>query len=98
VQRCVADIETRLGGVDILVNNAALATALKLTPFEKITVEEWTRVVTVNTLAPFLCSRAVAPGMRQRKWGRIAKWPSFRPPDSATAPTSGFESSWRLRL
>jgi NAD(P)-dependent dehydrogenase (short-subunit alcohol dehydrogenase family) len=71
VQRCVADIEARHGGVDILVNNAALATALKLTPFEKITVEDWTRVVTVNTLAPFLCSRAAAPGMRERKWGRI---------------------------
>jgi p-cumic alcohol dehydrogenase len=71
VQKCVADIEARYGGVDILINNAALASGLKLTPFEKLTVDESTRVVTVNTLAPFLCSRAVAPRMRERKWGRI---------------------------
>ena len=30
-----------------------------------------TRVITVNTLGPFLCSQAVAPRMRERKWGRI---------------------------
>jgi NAD(P)-dependent dehydrogenase (short-subunit alcohol dehydrogenase family) len=71
VRRCVADIEARHGGVDILVNNAALAAALTPKPFEQITVEEWTRVVNVNTLAPFLCSQAVAPRMRERKWGRI---------------------------
>lgn len=71
VQRCVADIESRHGAVEILVNNAALAAAITPKPFEQITAEEWTRVMTVNTLAPFLCSQAVAPRMRERKWGRI---------------------------
>ena len=71
VERCVANIEARHGAVDILINNAALASALSPEPFEKITPEEWTRVLTVNTIAPFLCSRAVAPRMRERKWGRI---------------------------
>jgi p-cumic alcohol dehydrogenase len=64
VERCVADIEKRHGPVDILINNAALASALSPAPFETITPEDWTRVLTVNTIAPFLCSRAVAPRMR----------------------------------
>ncbi|QIG81730.1 SDR family oxidoreductase [Sphingosinithalassobacter tenebrarum] len=71
VQDCVAAIEDRHGGVEILVNNAALATSVKLQPFESIDPEEWARVVSVNTLAPFLCSQAVVPRMRERKWGRI---------------------------
>lgn len=71
VARCVADIESRHGAVDILVNNAALAADLAPKPFEEISPEEWVRVMSVNTLAPFLCTRAVAPAMRKRKSGRI---------------------------
>lgn len=71
VQRCFADIEERRGGVDILVNNAAMASALAPKPFEQIPPEEWARVMTVNTMMPFLCSRAVVPHMRRKKWGRI---------------------------
>jgi p-cumic alcohol dehydrogenase len=71
VERCVSDIEARHGAVDILVNNAALAAALTPKPFEKITPEEWVRVVTVNTLSQFLCTKAVVPRMREKKWGRI---------------------------
>jgi p-cumic alcohol dehydrogenase len=71
VQRCIADIEARHGGIDILVNNAALASVLTPKPFETISAEEWARVTTVNTICPFLCSQAVAPWMRERKWGRI---------------------------
>lgn len=71
VQQCFADIEERHGGVDILVNNAALASEIAPKPFEKITPEEWTRVITVNTMMPFLCSRAVVPHMRKKNWGRI---------------------------
>lgn len=71
VKTCVADIEARHGPVDILINNAALASELTPTPFEQISPEEWMRVMTVNTMAPFLCTQAVAPRMRERKWGRI---------------------------
>lgn len=71
VDRCFADIRERHGGVDILVNNAALASQIKPQPFDQIAPEEWTRVVTVNTIMPFLCSRAVVPHMREKKWGRI---------------------------
>ena len=71
VERCFADINLRHGGVDILVNNAALASEIKPQPVERITPEDWTRVMTVNTIMPFLCTRAVIPHMRERKWGRI---------------------------
>ncbi len=71
VKRCVADTESRHGRVDILVNNAAMASSVTPKPFEEISAEEWEKVMTVNTLAPFLCSQAVTPGMRERGWGRI---------------------------
>ncbi len=71
VDRCFSEITSRHGGVDILVNNAALASEIKPQPFDQITPEDWTRVMTVNTVMPFLCSRAVVPHMREKKWGRI---------------------------
>lgn len=71
VDQCFVDIAARHGGVDVLVNNAALASQIKPGPFDKIPPEEWARVVTVNTMMPFLCSRAVVPHMREQKWGRI---------------------------
>ena len=57
----MAEVAERHGGVDILVNNAALASALNPTPLEELSAEEWVRVITTNTLAPFLCTQAVAP-------------------------------------
>jgi p-cumic alcohol dehydrogenase len=64
-------IEERIGTVDILINNAALASGLTPRGFEEIGVDEWVRVITENTLGPFLCSQAVVAGMRDKKWGRI---------------------------
>jgi NAD(P)-dependent dehydrogenase (short-subunit alcohol dehydrogenase family) len=71
VEACVSRIEASYGGVDILVNNAALAAEISPRPFEQITPDEWTRVLTVNTLSQFLCSKAVIPHMRKKKRGRI---------------------------
>lgn len=71
VERCFAEIKDRHRGVDILVNNAALASVLTPGPFDQITPEDWNRVVTVNTVMSFLCSRAVVAHMREKKWGRI---------------------------
>jgi NAD(P)-dependent dehydrogenase (short-subunit alcohol dehydrogenase family) len=59
------------GTVDILVNNAAIASGLVLRPFERISRVEFERMLAVNTIGPFLCIRAVAPTMRAKKWGRI---------------------------
>lgn len=71
VEKCFADIGARHGGVDVLVNNAALASQLKPGPFDQIDPDDWTRILTTNTIMPFLCSRAAVAHMRERKWGRI---------------------------
>jgi 3-oxoacyl-[acyl-carrier protein] reductase len=68
VTRMVAKIEAHLGGIDILVNNAAIAHPRKL---EDITEAEWDEVLTVNLKSVFLVTQAVVGGMRHRKWGRI---------------------------
>jgi 3-oxoacyl-[acyl-carrier protein] reductase len=68
VKRMVAEIEARLGGIDILVNNAAIAHPGKL---EEITEAEWDEVLAVNLKSVFLVTQAVIGGMRHRQWGRI---------------------------
>lgn len=71
VQACIDDIEARLGGVDILVNNAALFSALGYQDFDRIPFEEWDRVIHTNITGTFHCVRAVTSGMKARGWGRI---------------------------
>lgn len=65
VARCVAE----LGGVDILVNNAAMTAPPR--PFEEIPVAEWRRMLETNIIGPNLLCRAVSPHMRKNKYGRI---------------------------
>lgn len=59
------------GRIDVLVNNAGIFTSLVPGPFEQISVAEWRRVMDVNLLGLFLCSRAVIAAMRKQKAGRI---------------------------
>jgi len=59
------------GGVDILVNNAALMAELTYTPAIAIPNEEWNKVLAVNLTGALNCSQAVAPMMRERGAGRI---------------------------
>lgn len=61
----------RFGGIDVLVNNAAVYGTLKRRPFMEIPVEEWDRVMAVNLRGLFLCARAVFPTMRARGKGKI---------------------------
>jgi len=68
VRRMVAEVEARLGPVDILVNNAAMSHPQK---FEDITEADWDEMITVNLKSAFLVTQATVAGMRQRKWGRI---------------------------
>jgi len=68
ITRMVSELESSLGPVDILVNNAAIA---KPRPFEEITETEWDEILKVNLKSVFLVTQAVIAGMRKRKWGRI---------------------------
>jgi NAD(P)-dependent dehydrogenase (short-subunit alcohol dehydrogenase family) len=67
----VARTTAELGPVAVLVNNAAIFAALSLKPFTEISSEEWDRVLTVNVRGSFECAKAVVPGMRARKYGKI---------------------------
>jgi len=58
-----------MGRIDILVNNAGISGMNK--PTWEYPVEEWRRVLDINLSGPFLCSRAIVPGMIARKYGRI---------------------------
>src|SRR5438045_3626690 len=64
----VSEVETSLGSIDILVNNAAIA---QPRAFEEITETEWDQILGVNLKSVFLVTQAVIAGMRTRKWGRI---------------------------
>jgi len=62
----------KFGRIDILINNAALWSAiLPMKPWDAIPVEEWDRVMAVNVKGYFLAARAVFPYMKENKWGRI---------------------------
>lgn len=67
------------GGIDGLVNNAGLFTTLALKPFDQITNQEWMRVMEVNTLGPFNCTKAVLPALRQSGRGRLVNIASTVP-------------------
>jgi 3-oxoacyl-[acyl-carrier protein] reductase len=68
VKRMVAQIESELGAVNILVNNAGMARQIKL---EDITETDWEEHITVNLKSAFLVTQAVLPQMRAQRWGRI---------------------------
>lgn len=66
----VKRVESELGGIDILVNNAAAGIVRAIT-IADMTKEDWDADVAVNLTAPFLLIKAVFPGMAERGWGRI---------------------------
>jgi NAD(P)-dependent dehydrogenase (short-subunit alcohol dehydrogenase family) len=70
-QRLATETLARFGGIDVLVNNAALYGTLARRPFMEIPVEEWDRVMAVNLRGLFLCARAVFPAMKARGKGKI---------------------------
>lgn len=57
-----------LGPIALLVNNAGIAASM---PIVRTSLEDWNRVMAVNATGAFLCTRAVLPGMLERRWGRI---------------------------
>jgi 3-oxoacyl-[acyl-carrier protein] reductase len=67
-RRMVADTARRLGGLDILVNNAAIAHRDSLA---RTTEKTWDRVVDVGLKGTFLCCQVAAPVMRRRGGGKI---------------------------
>lgn len=66
------------GGVDALVNNASMMSALPRRSWTEIPMEEWERVMAVDLRGLFLCCRAVVPHLKERGKGRIVNISSGR--------------------
>ncbi len=76
-------VEKRFGRLDILVNNAGIFFPASL---ERLTEQDWDRILAVNVKGPFFCAQGAARLMRKRKRGRIIiisslgglqAWPDF---------------------
>ena len=100
VTEMVKSVVSRFGGVDILVN--AAGGFHRFAPITEITDEEWDRVIANNLRTTFLCTRAVAAIMMERRKGRIINIasgagiapnphaPSYLPYGAAKAGVIGF--------
>ncbi len=68
VNEYVAKISKEVGTIDILVNNAGI---IRRTPATEMSASDFRMVVDVDLNAPFIMSKAVAPGMIAKKSGKI---------------------------
>nr|MBA3246015.1 SDR family oxidoreductase [Actinomycetota bacterium] len=68
------------GRIDALVNNAAIFSSIRKKPFHELTVEEWDAVFAVNVRGSWLCACAVAPAMKERRYGKIVNVSSMTVP------------------
>lgn len=68
VGKMIAKIEEEIGGIDILVNNAAIT---KDGQFRKMTYERWDLVLQTNLYSVFNCTRHLINQMTERQYGRI---------------------------
>ena len=68
VRALVADIVQQFGRLDILVNNAAIASATRI---EQLSEDEWRATIDTNLTAAFFCIQAVVPAMKSQSHGRI---------------------------
>lgn len=84
--RLVSDVAAAFGGLDVLVNSAAL---MARTPFGETTAAEWERTFALNLRAPFFLSQAAAPYLRKAPGGgaivniadlaAFETWPGYLP-------------------
>jgi NAD(P)-dependent dehydrogenase (short-subunit alcohol dehydrogenase family) len=71
VAAAVAATDKAFGGVQILVNNAAMFARLTQTPVDHLTSETFDAALRVNVRGVFECVKAVLPIMRRQKYGKI---------------------------
>ncbi len=70
-QEMAATAVRQFSRIDILVNNAAIFSTIKMKPFWELSVTEWDQLMAVNVRGVWLASKAVVPQMRKQGSGRI---------------------------
>ncbi len=104
VEATIQRVEADLGPIEVLVNNAGTIT---LGPVESMTVEDFEREMSVHFFGQLYTTMAIAPGMRERKWGRIVNISSiggrFNTPhlaayNAAKFASAGLSQSMRVEL
>ncbi len=68
VERLVQETTSALGSIDVLIHCAG---PFAMTPFARMEEVEWDAILDVNAKAAYMLARLVAPGMRQKGWGRM---------------------------
>jgi 3-oxoacyl-[acyl-carrier protein] reductase len=68
VATMIARVKADLGAIDILINNAGINLTRGI---DDLTEADFDRTIAVNLKSVFLCTQAVLPMMREKKWGRI---------------------------
>ena len=68
VDKGITQIENEVGPIDILVNNAGI---IKRIPILEMSVKEYEQVIDVDLVAPLIVAKRIAPGMIERRTGKI---------------------------
>jgi 3-hydroxybutyrate dehydrogenase len=68
IEDMIRQCEARLGGPDIVVNNAGIQHVANV---EEFPVDRWDAIIAINLSSAFHAMRVALPGMKARGWGRI---------------------------
>jgi NAD(P)-dependent dehydrogenase (short-subunit alcohol dehydrogenase family) len=71
VSALVTEVTKLLGGVDILVNNAALMEQIVAEQLSSISLDRWNQILAINLTGALLCAQAVVASMEARGGGVI---------------------------
>jgi NADP-dependent 3-hydroxy acid dehydrogenase YdfG len=93
VASTAAEIQSRLGRVDILLNSAGIN--LPKRSFREVSAEGWDEIVAVNLSGMFYCVQAVLPGMRARQDGLIINVSSWAGRYASTLTGPGYNATKR---
>jgi NAD(P)-dependent dehydrogenase (short-subunit alcohol dehydrogenase family) len=75
VTKAVAQVTDCFGRVDVLINNAGGSMAVSQ-EVDRISAQDWDKVINLNLRGTFLCAKAVIPSMKERRSGRIVNMAS----------------------